>query len=110
SHDLSTMRHIANRIAVMYLGRIVEIGPTSDILERPQHPYTQALVAAVPLIGARGKRRRIRLNGSIPSAAAIPPGGPFHPRCRQPPPRGAADVPSLNPLAATRLVSCHLYD
>jgi len=110
SHDLSTMRHIANRIAVMYLGRIVEIGPTSDILERPQHPYTQALVAAVPLIGARGKRRRIRLNGSIPSAAAIPPGCPFHPRCPQSLPRCAADVPSLKPLAATRLVSCHLYD
>ena len=109
SHDLSTMRHISTRIAVMYLGRIVEIGPASEILDRPQHPYTQALTAAVPVIGARTKRRRTRLAGTIPSATAIPSGCPFHPRCPQALPRCADEPPLLKPTAGGNAVACHLY-
>jgi len=110
SHDLSTMRHISTRIAVMYLGRIVEIGTASEILDRPQHPYTQALIAAVPVIGARTKRRRTRLAGAIPSATAIPSGCPFHPRCPQALSRCSTEVPLLKALNSAHSVSCHLYD
>jgi len=109
SHNLAVVEHISHRIAVMYLGRIVEIGPASEILERPQHPYTQALIAAVPVIGARTKRRRTRLAGAIPSATAIPPGCPFHPRCPQALPRCAHEPPLLKPSAGGSAVACHLY-
>ena len=110
SHDLSTMRHISTRIAVMYLGRIVEIGPAGDILDRPQHPYAQALIAAIPVMGVRAKRRRTRLAGTIPSATAIPSGCPFHPRCPQALPRCAHEPPTLKKVVEDRLVACHLYD
>jgi len=81
SHDLAVVRHFAGRIAVMYLGRVVEDGPTGRVFDSPRHPYTQALIEAAPVI-SRGKRRRGKvLSGDVPSPLNPPPGCPFHPRC-----------------------------
>lgn len=81
SHDLSVVRSIAHRVAVMYLGRVVEEGPTEDVFRRPSHPYTEALISATPVPDPRTKRERIILPGDIPSPLRPPPGCPFHPRC-----------------------------
>ena len=74
------MRHICTRIAIMYLGRIVEIGPTAQILDDPQHPYAQALIAAAPVM-RRGARQRIHLEGAVPNPIDLPSGCRFNPRC-----------------------------
>ncbi|HZH26059.1 MAG TPA: oligopeptide/dipeptide ABC transporter ATP-binding protein [Azospirillaceae bacterium] len=82
SHDLSVVRHMADRVAVMYLGRLVEIGPKEDVFERPRHPYTRALLGAVLEPGRRtGEEPRQTLQGDVPSPLDPPPGCPFHPRC-----------------------------
>jgi peptide/nickel transport system ATP-binding protein len=110
SHDISTVRYLCARTAVMYLGRIVEIGPTPAVLATPAHPYTCALLAAVPRIRAGTARTRVRLAGDVPSAALRPPGCVFHPRC----PKAFAPCVSTQPAAAPvedgRKVACHLYD
>ena len=80
SHDLSVVRHLCDRIAVMYLGRVIEIGPTDAIVARPAHPYTTALLSAAPRLHS-GPKAPIILSGDVPSHAAIPPGCPFHTRC-----------------------------
>jgi oligopeptide/dipeptide ABC transporter ATP-binding protein len=81
THDLGTVSHFADRIAVMYLGRLVEFGPTRDVLQRPQHPYTKALLSVVPVPNPRLRRERVILQGETPNAANIPSGCRFHPRC-----------------------------
>jgi len=81
THNLSVVSYLADRVAVMYLGRIVEEGPVADVLERPLHPYTEALLSAVPVIDSQSKREIIRLEGDIPSPAQPPAGCHFHPRC-----------------------------
>jgi oligopeptide/dipeptide ABC transporter ATP-binding protein len=81
THDLSTVAYFADRIAVMYLGRIVESGPTNEVLKSPQHPYTKALLSVVPVPNPRLRRERIILQGETPNAAEIPLGCRFHPRC-----------------------------
>jgi oligopeptide/dipeptide ABC transporter ATP-binding protein len=81
THDLSTVAYFADRIAVMYLGRIVEIGPTRDVLQRPQHPYTQALLSVVPIPNPRLRRQHIILQGETPNPLNLPAGCRFHPRC-----------------------------
>jgi oligopeptide/dipeptide ABC transporter ATP-binding protein len=83
SHDLTVVRHISNRVAVMYLGRIVELGDADEVFERPRHPYTNALLSAAPVMNPRqrGGRARIRLTGELPNPTAPPPGCTFHSRC-----------------------------
>ena len=81
SHDISTVRYLCDRVAVMYLGRIVELGPTSSVLDAPKHPYTTALLAAVPRIRAGGRRPRVRLAGDVQGSVQRPAGCIFHPRC-----------------------------
>ena len=110
SHDLSTMRHVCSSIAVMYLGRIVEEGPSERILDAPLHPYAQALVAAVPIMGGRGTRPRVQLAGAIPDAAHLPSGCRFHPRCPKAFARCRETEPLLRDVGESRRVACHLYD
>jgi peptide/nickel transport system ATP-binding protein len=81
THNLSVVAYLADRVAVMYLGRIVEEGPVAEVLDHPLHPYTQALLSIVPRIEAGGERRVIRLEGELPSPASPPRGCHFHPRC-----------------------------
>jgi len=81
SHDLSVVRHIANDVMVMYLGRVVEYGTRDDIFKNPQHPYTRALLSATPMADPERKRERIVLKGELPSPLNPPSGCPFNPRC-----------------------------
>jgi oligopeptide/dipeptide ABC transporter ATP-binding protein len=109
SHDLAVIRHIAPRVAVMYLGRIVEEGPSEPIYARALHPYTQALLSAVPVPDPKTKRQRIVLAGEPPSAVHPPPGCPFHPRCQHPAKDDTCRAvrPELRELEPGRRVACH---
>ena len=100
SHDLSVVKHIADRIAVMYLGRVVELGPAADVIEKPLHPYTKALISAIPIPDPRreAKRARVLLPGDPPSPLNPPGGCPFHPRCLYAIERCAQVVPALEPF------------
>jgi peptide/nickel transport system ATP-binding protein len=110
SHDISTVRFLCDRTAVMYMGRIVEIGPTADVLSTPAHPYTRALLAAVPRSRVGRPRERVCLAGDVPSLAARPAGCVFHPRCPQVFAPCPTAVPPLRPLGGgEREVACHLY-
>lgn len=108
SHDLSTMRYLCRTVAVMYLGRIVEYGPAEAVLQRPEHPYARALMAAVPARGRRAGRQHVPLGGQVPNAMAIPAGCRFHPRCPQVMPRCRVEDPPVAQLADGRQVACHL--
>jgi oligopeptide/dipeptide ABC transporter ATP-binding protein len=100
SHDLAAVERLADRTAVMYLGRVVESAPTGELMARPRHPYTVSLLSAVPVADPRRRRRRIVLAGEPPSPVAPPPGCPFHPRCPVARPRCAAERPPLEPASA----------
>jgi peptide/nickel transport system ATP-binding protein/oligopeptide transport system ATP-binding protein len=106
SHDLSVVRHVSDEVAVMYLGRIVERGGAEEVFDAPMHPYTQALVSAVP--GAGANRQRIVLAGDPPNPEHVPPGCAFHPRCSHAFDRCRIDSPALKASGA-REVACHLY-
>jgi peptide/nickel transport system ATP-binding protein len=111
SHDLRAVRQVSHRVAVMYLGRIVEEGEPDAVLHAPAHPYAQALVSAIPHPGRRagGLHPRILLQGDPPNPADRPGGCAFHPRCAAAVPRCATDDPLLKPRAGDgRRVACHV--
>jgi oligopeptide/dipeptide ABC transporter ATP-binding protein len=108
SHDLSIVEHVSDEVAVMYLGRIVEYGVAEKVFGSPLHPYTQALISAVPEIDPEKKRQRIVLAGDPPNPENIPPGCPFHPRCRSAMASCRGVLPELK-ISQGRLVACHLY-
>lgn len=108
SHDLSVIRHVCNRVVVLYLGQIVETAPAAELFSRPFHPYSQALIAAVPVPDPAMRRQRIPLPGEIPSVITPPPGCRFHPRCRYAVPRCKEEVPTTLKMASERTVACHL--
>ena len=105
THDLSVVRHIADRIAVMYLGKIVEIGPAEDIMTNPVHPYTRALVSAIP-VPMKPHQDRMVLKGDVPSAAEPPSGCRFHTRCPFATPRCSTQTPELLRQSDGREVAC----
>ncbi len=102
THNLNEIGFISDRVAVMYLGKIVELAPTEPLFTEPKHPYTEALMSAIPVPDPRlrDQRQHIILEGEIPSARKPPPGCPFHPRCRYAEERCSTDVPPLQPLSA----------
>ena len=113
SHDLAVVRHAAHRVAVMYLGRIVEEAPTDALFARPLHPYTRSLIDAAPRPDPRARRARAGVEGDAPSALAPPSGCAFHPRCPLAEPRCAAERPVLRPLRGAppgQRVACHLAE
>ncbi len=109
AHDLSVVRQVSNRVAVMYLGAIVETGPTDEIFRAPAHPYTEALISAVPVpaVDRPGRRERIVLAGDVPSPMNPPSGCRFHPRCRYATQRCKAERPVLELAGKGRQVACH---
>jgi oligopeptide/dipeptide ABC transporter ATP-binding protein len=109
SHDLSVVAHVSSRVAVMYLGQIVELGPSAKLLKSPAHPYTQALLAAVPRIGGRRGERQ-RLTGDLPSPLNPPAGCRFHTRCPQAMDRCRSVAPITTRLTPGHSVACHLHE
>jgi peptide/nickel transport system ATP-binding protein len=109
SHDLGVVEHLSDRVLIMYLGRIVESAPAREVFARPNHPYSQALLAEVPRIEAR-KRRFTAIKGEIPSPLAPPSGCHFHPRCPHAMPRCADVAPRLREIAPGHRSACHLND
>ena len=107
AHDLAVVRHIADRVTVMYLGRIVEIGPKRAVYNAPQHPYTQALLSAAPSPNPDAARRRILLEGDVPNPARIPPGCSFHTRCPIATELCRAERPVLRVVAPGQSAACH---
>ena len=107
SHDLAVMRQIADRVAVMYLGQIVEEGPVDDLFERPLHPYAKSLLSAVPIPDPKARRERLVLQGDPPSPQAPPPGCRFHTRCPKAMEICRAESPALRLYGVQRLAACH---
>ena len=111
SHDLAVVQHISDHVGVMYLGRIVETASASDIYRAPKHPYTRALMSAIPVPDPKTRRERIILPGDVPSPISPPPGCPFHPRCPEAMPVCATQAPATVDVGGDdrHMVTCHLY-
>jgi peptide/nickel transport system ATP-binding protein len=110
SHDLAIVEHISHRVAVMYLGRLVELADKRALFSGPQHPYTEALLSAVPVPDPAAKSRRIILAGDVPSPIRPPPGCHFHTRCPYAEPRCRREAPVMREVAPGHRVACHLRD
>ena len=110
AHDLSVVEHISNRVAVMYLGRIVELASARELYTTPRHPYTEALLSAVPIPEPGLKRKRIRLAGEVPNPIRPPSGCHFHPRCPKAFDRCRTESPEFKPLGNGHWAACHLND
>jgi oligopeptide/dipeptide ABC transporter ATP-binding protein len=108
SHDLGVVEHVGHRIAVMYLGRIVEMGSRERIFSAPTHPYTEALMAAAPIADPRARRERLVIEGDVPSPMNPPQGCHFHTRCPHAQARCRSQTPMLRPVAEGHVVACHL--
>jgi len=109
SHDLSVVEHMSDRVAVMYLGKIVELANSKVLYETPLHPYTKVLFSAIPCRTPRGKKERIITGGDVPSPVNPPPGCTFHPRCPYRIERCNREVPALLEISKGHFVACHLY-
>ena len=108
SHDLSVVRHVSDRVAVMYLGSVVEVAEKKELYGHPIHPYTKALLSAIPIPDANRKRHRIILEGDVPSAYNPPSGCKFHTRCPYATERCSQEIPKLRDVGSGHLVACHL--
>ena len=109
SHDLAVIEHISHRVAVMYLGRIVELTDTQTLFLNPRHPYTQSLLDSVPTLDRRDAGQIVDIEGEVPSANNPPPGCHFHPRCRHALEKCRVDAPALVKVTEWHLVACHLH-
>ena len=110
AHDLAVVEHISHRVAVMYLGRIVELAETASLFARPQHPYTVALLSAVPVPDPKMARKRIILSGDVPSPLNPPAGCRFHTRCPYAEARCRTEVPPMKEVAPGHFATCHLRE
>jgi peptide/nickel transport system ATP-binding protein len=110
AHDLSVVEHISDRVAVMYVGKMVELGETEALYGKPLHPYTEALLSAVPSNDPDIRRERIVLSGEVANPAKVPSGCPFHPRCRYAESKCATDVPPLREVETGRYSACHFSE
>ena len=110
SHDLSVVEYMSDRVAVMYLGKIVELAASADLYKKPLHPYTQVLISAIPVPDPGRKKQLIAVGGDVPSPINPPPGCAFHPRCARCMDVCTTVVPVLRELETGHFVACHLYD
>ena len=110
AHDLSVVRHISDRVAVMYVGKIVELAEVDRLFDRPAHPYTEALLSAVPVPNPKRGRKRILLSGEVADPSNPPPGCAFHPRCSYAEDRCRQDVPELREISPGQFARCHLAE